>query len=123
MLDYKKINAGGAALILVALALVIFGLTQLSDDSGEPVAAAGGTPREVDEQAVALFQEKCGQCHTLAVAGSTGMVGPVLDEQLYDSERVLQAIELGGRGSGAMPANLLEGEEAQQVADLVAAAE
>lgn len=120
MLDYKKINAGGAALILVALALVIFGLTQLSDDSGEPVAAGGGTPRDVDEQAVGLFQEKCGQCHTLAVAGTDGAVGPVLDEQLYDSERVLQAIALGGRGSGAMPANLLEGEEAQQVADLVA---
>ena len=71
MLDYKKINAGGAALILVALALVIFGLTQLSDDSGEPVAAGGGTPRDVDEQAVGLFQDKCGQCHTLAVAGTT----------------------------------------------------
>lgn len=120
MLDLKKINAGGAALIVVALALVVFGLTQLSDDSGEPVAATGGTPKEVDEQAVGLFQEKCGQCHTLAVAGTDGAVGPVLDEQLYESDRVLRAIELGGRGSGAMPANLLEGEEAQLVADLVA---
>ena len=120
MLDYKKINAGGAALILIALALVIFGLTQLSDDSGEPVAAAGGTPKQVDEQAIELFQGNCGQCHTLAVASTAGAVGPNLDEQLYESDRVLQAIALGGRGSGAMPANLLEGEEAELVAELVA---
>lgn len=119
MLDYKKISAGGAALILLVLALVIVGVTQLDSSSGEPVAATGGTPQPVDEEAVALFQDRCGQCHTLAAAGTDGMVGPRLDELLYEPDRVLQAINLGGRGSGAMPAGLLEGEQAQKVADLV----
>ena len=119
MLDLKKINAAGALLIVLVLVLAVFGLTQLSEDSGG-AAPTGGTPAQVDEQAVALFQDNCGQCHQLAAADTTGAVGPDLDEQLYDSERVLRAIEIGGRGSGAMPANLLEGEEAQQVAELIA---
>ena len=49
-------------------------------------------------------------------------MGPSLDSIFVDEGRVLEAIEIGGAGSGQMPAGLLEGEEAKQVAEYVAAA-
>ena len=54
------------------------------------------------------------------MAGTSADVGPNLDGIEYDRERVLQAIERGGRGSGAMAPNLISGAEAEQVAELIA---
>ncbi|MEO5845877.1 MAG: cytochrome c [Caldimonas sp.] len=42
----------------------------------------------------------CAICHTLKDAGSTGEVGPVLDELKPDAERVVTALK---SGIGAMP--------------------
>ncbi len=42
----------------------------------------------------------CALCHTLADAGSTGQVGPVLDEIRPDAARVANAVR---NGLGAMP--------------------
>ena len=68
-----------------------------------------------------LFASTCGGCHTLAAAQTTGTVGPNLDDLKPDQATVQAAIQNGGTGSGAMPANLLTGAEAQQVAAFVAA--
>ena len=68
-----------------------------------------------------LFASTCGGCHTLAAAQTTGTVGPNLDDLKPDQATVQAAIKNGGTGSGAMPANLLTGAEAQQVAAFVAA--
>jgi mono/diheme cytochrome c family protein len=65
-----------------------------------------------------LFASTCGACHTLAAAGTTGTVGPNLDDLKPDQETVRAAIQ---NGPGAMPANLLTGAQAQQVAAFVAA--
>jgi mono/diheme cytochrome c family protein len=65
-----------------------------------------------------LFASTCGSCHTLAAAGTTGTVGPNLDELKPDQATVQAAIK---DGPGAMPANLLTGAQAQQVAAFVAA--
>ena len=119
MFDSRKINIAGGGLLALALVAIVFGFTQLSSGS-EPVTASGGTPQNVDPEAVSLFQANCAQCHTLAVAGAKGQVGPVLDDLSYKPDRVLKAIRLGGRGSGAMPAGLLSGTQAQRVAKLVA---
>jgi mono/diheme cytochrome c family protein len=64
-----------------------------------------------------LFASTCGACHTLAAAGTTGTVGPNLDDLKPDQETVRGAIR---DGPGAMPANLLTGAQAQQVAAFVA---
>jgi mono/diheme cytochrome c family protein len=64
-----------------------------------------------------LFASTCGACHTLAAAGTTGTVGPNLDDLKPDQETVRGAIQAG---PGAMPANLLTGAQAQQVAAFVA---
>jgi mono/diheme cytochrome c family protein len=65
-----------------------------------------------------LFASTCGACHTLTAAGTTGTVGPNLDDLKPDQATVRAAIQ---SGPGAMPANLLTGAQAQQVAAFVAA--
>jgi mono/diheme cytochrome c family protein len=67
-----------------------------------------------------LFSTTCGSCHTLAAAGTSGSIGPSLDDLGPDAAQVVAAIERGGAGTGAMPANLLSGADAQTVADFVA---
>ena len=52
---------------------------------------------------------------------ATGVTGPNLDELSgLDRERVLNAIENGGTGQGRMPAGLLRGQDAEDVAAYVA---
>ena len=74
----------------------------------------GGTTAGADGKQ--LFTVTCGGCHTLSDAGTSGPIGPNLDEAKPDKQRVLAAIE---NGPGAMPANLLEGANREAVAEYV----
>jgi heme/copper-type cytochrome/quinol oxidase subunit 1/mono/diheme cytochrome c family protein len=78
-------------------------------------AAGGGT----SNQGAQLFSSTCGSCHTLKAANTEGTVGPNLDDVKPTTDAVLAAIQNGGLGSGTMPPGLLQGTEAQQVADFV----
>jgi mono/diheme cytochrome c family protein len=49
----------------------------------------------------AVFTANCGACHTLADAGTSGQVGPDLDQLKPDAATVQKQVENGG---GAMPA-------------------
>lgn len=82
--------------------------------------AGGGGQASPQLDGKALFSDNCGSCHTLSAADTSGTIGPNLDDLGPDVATVLQAIERGGAGSGAMPANLLSGDDAQTVADFVA---
>ena len=67
-----------------------------------------------------LFIATCKSCHTLDAVQATGVTGPNLDELTgLDRGRVLGAIENGGTGQGRMPAGLLQGEDAEDVAAYV----
>jgi mono/diheme cytochrome c family protein len=84
------------------------------------------------EQGKELFATNCGNCHTLAAAGTQGNFGPNLDEllapqgQTTDSEAakgirtiVLNALREGVDNPdqpGRMPAGILDGEQAKTVA-------
>ena len=118
---------------LIATALVLVFASGCGGDeptvTEEPAAeqtpaAEGETPpaeTEGDTAEVAgqeQFVNTCGGCHVLADAGTNGQVGPNLDELAPDVDTVLTAIQVG---PGQMPENLLEGEEARQVAEYVAA--
>jgi cytochrome c553 len=67
------------------------------------------------------FRHTCASCHNLDAVNARGVTGPDLDElgQL-DKKRVLNAIRKGGTGQGRMPAGLLEGRDADDVATYVA---
>src|SRR5919108_3820645 len=53
--------------------------------------AAGGASAE----GKLIFTQTCGTCHTLKDAGTSGQVGPVLDQIKPDKKRVLNAIKIG----------------------------
>ena len=76
-----------------------------------------------------LFASKCGYCHTLSHAGTTGTIGPNLDvafaqDRLYKfSDSEIQGlvdfqIEFPNT-QGAMPAMLFHGAQAEDVAAYV----
>ncbi|HZC28390.1 MAG TPA: c-type cytochrome [Gaiellaceae bacterium] len=80
---------------------------QQLDDVAAFVAANAGMQGFTQQTAVtgtngqAIFKTKCGGCHTLAAAGTTGTTGPNLD-QLKPSFAIAKAqVEHGG---GVMPA-------------------
>jgi cytochrome c551 len=124
------ILAGVAVLALMGIAYTI---GSNSDDESAPTAAAtttaaeqpsdetggGGAAAEPGEE---LFVSNCGSCHTLSAAGTSGATGPDLDTLAPDEAQVLAAIENGGAGSGAMPAGIVTGTDAEEVAAYVAEA-
>ena len=91
-------------------------------EAGGGGASSGGGGGGSSAQAAEgkqIFTQSCGTCHTLSDAGTNGNVGPVLDDLKPDKARVQNAIKNGGAGSGAMPANIVTGKEAQAVATYV----
>jgi plastocyanin len=78
-----------------------------------------------------LFVAKCGACHTLAHAGTTGTIGPNLDQSFAESRangfksndiRGVVDFQIGYPNPlGAMPAKLYTGQDAGDVAGYVAA--
>lgn len=116
--------AGVMVLALMGSAYVI-GFNSGQDDvreSAEPVkpAATQPEPAPASGPGLDLFVESCGSCHTLGAAETSGTVGPDLDQLAPAEAQVLAAIQNGGAGSGGMPAGLLSGAEADQVAAFVA---
>jgi mono/diheme cytochrome c family protein len=97
----------------------------ISREGGEE--ASDQSVSDSQEEGKELFQINCGSCHTLAKAGTDGVVGPNLDDLLAPpgappdpasiKPRVLNAIENGIEGR--MPADILSGEQAEKVADFV----
>ena len=79
-----------------------------------------------------LFGQHCGFCHTLAAANAIGKIGPNLDTLQPAESLVLHTILNGCLqkppsgssqtclGNGTMPANILQGQQANQVAKFVA---
>jgi mono/diheme cytochrome c family protein len=75
-----------------------------------------------------LFHERCGGCHTISAADArgskpTGQVaagertnGPNFDVRKENREDVLYAIRNGGFSGAIMPANIVMGQDAQDVA-------
>ncbi len=82
-----------------------------------------------------LFGEHCGVCHTLAAANAIGKVGPNLDQIQPSESLVLHTLQNGCvqnapskgpsssqtcLGQGTMPANIVQGHDAADVAQFVA---
>jgi mono/diheme cytochrome c family protein len=69
-----------------------------------------------------LFIETCASCHTLGAVNARGVTGPDLDKiGTVTPARVESAIKIGGTGQGRMPAGLLQGQNAKDVAAFVSA--
>ena len=81
-----------------------------------PPAAAKGDPAAGKQ---VFASAGCGGCHTLKAAGSSGNVGPNLDQLKPDAARVAHQVEVGG---GPMPSfkATLSPKQIQDVAAFVA---
>lgn len=74
------------------------------------------------EQGKALFKETCASCHTLSAVNARGVQGPNLDDiGKVTPNRIANAIKIGGTGKKRMPAGLLQGGDAKDVAAYVTA--
>jgi cytochrome c6 len=84
--------------------------TETTETGGEGDAAAG--------KAVFTGSAGCAGCHTLADAGSTGTIGPNLDEAQPSHDLVVERVT---NGQGAMPAfqDTLSEQQIQDVAAYV----
>jgi mono/diheme cytochrome c family protein len=69
-----------------------------------------------------VFTTNCGSCHTLEEAGTSGTVGPNLDDSTLDQAAVVQQVTNGGGGMPPFQGQLSE-EEIQNVAAFVVASE
>lgn len=126
---------GAFAALVLALGYLAFAKEGSQEAAPVPVEAE-------DEEAKQMFAENCGACHTLAAAGTDGVVGPNLDELLPTQaapaegtpEEVAEANQTAFEGSytrvltavncglkGRMPAGILRGTDAEEVAGFVAA--
>lgn len=102
------------------------------------LAASGCSIKDDNPDLVAgkqMFVQKCGSCHTLSRAGTKGTTGPNLDEAFQRSKVdglggdairgvVKKQIEypsrMGVTGQGIMPAKLVTGDHAADIAAYVA---
>jgi mono/diheme cytochrome c family protein len=95
-------------------------------------AQVGGiTLTAAEKRGREIFGERCGLCHTLAAANAVGKVGPNLDQIQPTESLVLHTIEYGCLpnpppgsqeaclGQGVMPADVVQGTDAQDVAKFV----
>lgn len=112
--------AGTVVLVLAVPALVIAGF--FSNDQLPSNANIEGLTAD-EQHGRELFGQRCKSCHTLEASNSSAKVGPNLDTLEPSEQRVLDAIENGrARGNGQMPADLVQGEDAEAVAKYVAKA-
>ena len=125
----SRSNRRPLAIALVALtALVLLGA-----GCGETVGYTEATGDKTNGKE--LFIAKCGSCHTLADAGTTGTIGPNLDDAFAESRRnglgestfvqvvrdqIAYSIEETSTGAPGMPANIVTGQDAIDVSTYVA---
>lgn len=110
-------NAGRLAAVL-ALGAGSIGLTACGD-SGTPADTAAGKT---------VFNASCASCHTLADAGSTGLIGPNMDDSWrasreagFDDSQFAGTIERWIRmAQKPMPRDLVTGDDARNVAAYIA---
>ena len=119
VLSRPGLRLGLAALVVTGAALA------LSACSAQP---GGGNPNLIAGKQ--LFVQKCGSCHVLARAGTKGTVGPDLDQAFQQTVKedfgesairgVVRAQISHPNRDGKMPAGLVDGDGAEDVAAYVA---
>ena len=117
------------ALVNFVLAVLILGIAIPAaviasvDDRNDIPSANVSNLTKAEEHGRELFGQRCRNCHTLKAANAVAQVGPNLDDLRPPKNLVLDAIHNGrARGNGQMAADLVEGQDAEDVAAFVAKA-
>ena len=122
-LNRRRLTAALFSLVVAALLVAGCGSVGYSEGTGD---RAKGKE---------LFTQKCGSCHTLAAAGTKGQIGPNLDDAFAESRKsglgqstivqvvrgqIAYPIVKTSTGAPGMPADIVEGQDAEDVASYVA---
>ena len=112
------------AIVVVGLGLAVPLAIGVVNGNDHAKSAPGGVDLNASEaRGRTVFAKYCSTCHTLKASNAVGKVGPNLDVLHPPKGLILDAIAKGrARGQGQMPAGLVDGEDAQDVAAYVAAA-
>ena len=124
--------AGRARNVAIGLVILVVGLVAptlvlaFNHDNHAKHGPGGVDLTSAQANGRSLFAANCSTCHTLSASNAVGRVGPNLDDLLVGVQNkqafVLDAINHGrARGQGQMPANLLYGQQARDVADYLSA--
>lgn len=116
-----------AAIASVAALLVVAACGSQGEISATPETVVGSVPQSTTKQvtvpegnaaagADVFASAGCGSCHSLADAGTSGTVGPNLDDTKPTAERAYEQILNGGGGMPPYDGQLSE----QQIADVTA---
>ena len=113
---------------LAVLAVAASGL--LTACGSEGISPAVGQRSAAVQSGAQLFSERCSGCHTFDAAGAQGSATKVSDREKVDGpnlnvrkvcyDSILYALQNGGYSGAIMPANIVVGKEAEQVAAFVA---
>jgi mono/diheme cytochrome c family protein len=109
-----------AAVLILGIAIPAAVIATIKNRNSIPEAGVNNLT-DLQVHGRELFGQRCANCHTLPAAGAYAKVGPNLSETRPTKALVLDAIENGrARGNGQMAADLVEGEDAEAVAEFVA---
>lgn len=120
----RRLAIGGFMLAVVVLGLGIPAAVIATVEDRDDIPKANvANLTENEKHGRELFAARCATCHTLKAANAVAQVGPNLDVRRPNKPIVLDAINKGrAAGNGQMAAQLVEGQNAQDVADFVAKA-
>lgn len=116
----------------VAFGIVLPALFLIGNHNNANAQVGGLKLTAAEKRGREIFGERCGLCHTLAAANAVGKVGPDLDQIQPTQQLVLHTIENGCLqnpppgsqeaclGYGTMPADVVQGLDAVDVAKFVA---
>ena len=125
----------GVAVVALLIGIGVPALVMASNNNTESKRAPGGVKlTDAEQHGRTMFAKNCNTCHTLKASHGAGKVGPNLDALISGINGatpaettknritfIKDAITNGrARGSGQMPAELLDGQDEQNVADFVA---
>ncbi|MET1008795.1 MAG: cytochrome c [Gaiellaceae bacterium] len=127
-------NIGIFTAVAISLVVIVLATVEIVGEGHEAEGSEGGgesVPAETDggeggsgegdaAAGEAVFTANCGSCHTLEEAGTTGTVGPNLDESTLDVDAVVTQVENGGGGMPPFGGQLSEEEIANVAAFVVA---
>jgi cytochrome c551 len=119
----RRLIGALVAIIVVGLGVAVPLAIAVVNSNHHATKAPGGVDLNASQTAGReVFARYCATCHTLKASNAVGKVGPNLDQLRPAKAIILNAIATGrARGNGQMPAGLVVGEDAQNVANYVSA--
>jgi mono/diheme cytochrome c family protein len=119
------------AVIYIAFGIAIPTLILLGNRNNANGQVGGSELTQAEKHGRVLFGAHCAVCHTLSAANAVGKVGPNLDTLQPTEQLVLHTIQYGCLqnppsgsqegclGQGTMPADVVQGVDATEVAQFV----